>query len=433
MTTAPPAARAADPAGPAPAAAITPTFRANVRRRRIWIVFGVVLVVGAVLLLVLRGGAGGAGLRLGADNPAPLGAKALVEVLGAHGVDVTTADDFDTALTAAKSGATVLLFDEFGLLDEQRLGRLAMFADRLVVVEPGFTALEALAPGVRLAGAASGALDDVACDLPAAERAGALSTGQRLFTIDEEAVADGWAGCFRDGEYGYALATGPSSGDGRLVLVGATTPFENGRITERGNAALAIGLAGASDELVWYLPGPLDAAPDQAPTLGELTPGWVSPALALAVVVTIAAGIWRGRRFGPLVVENLPVHVPAGETSVGRARLYARSAARTHALDQLRLGAIARIASALRLPRTSDVAEIAAAAAASTGRDPGRVRAVLVDALPSGDHDLVRLASELDELERAVRATLAPETSAPQASAPQASAPQDADHPGRRP
>lgn len=426
MTAAPPAARAAadgDAAGQAPAVAVTPTFRANVRRRRIWIVFGLVLVVGAVLLLVLRGGTGGAGLRLGADNPAPLGAKALVEVLGSHGVEVTTADDFDTALTAAKSGATVLVFDEFGLLDEQRLGRLAMFADRLVVVEPGFTALEALAPGVRLAGAASGALDDVACELPAAERAGSLSTDQRLVTIDEDAIADGWAGCFRDGEYGYALATGPSTGDGQLVLVGATTPFENGRITERGNAALAIGLAGASDELVWYLPGPLDPAPDQAPTLGELTPGWVSPVLALAVVVTIAAGIWRGRRFGPLVVENLPVHVPAGETSVGRARLYARSAARTHALDQLRLGAIARIASALRLPRTADVAEIAGAAATATGRDPGQVRAVLVDALPSNDHDLVRLANELDVLERAVRATLAPETSAPQA----------ADHPGRRP
>ncbi|MFF2274948.1 DUF4350 domain-containing protein [Agromyces sp. NPDC058126] len=424
MTAAPPSAAA--PSGavePAPAAAITPTFRAGVRRRRIWIVFAVVLVLGAIALLVLRGGASGAGQRLGADNPAPLGAKALVEVLGSHGVEVEPAADFDTALTAAKSGATVLVFDEFGLLDEQRLSRLAMFSDRLVVVEPGFTALEALAPGVRMAGAASGALDDVACELPAAEDAGALSTDQRLFTLDDEATADGWQGCFRDGEYGFAVAEGPSSGDGRIVLVGASTPFENGRITERGNAALAIGLAGASDELVWYLPGPLDVDPDQAPTLGELTPGWVSPVLVLAIVVTVVAGVWRGRRFGPLVVENLPVHVPAGETAVGRARLYARNAARPHALDQLRLGAIARIAAALRLPRTADVSEIAAAAAAATGRDPWQVRAVLVEALPAGDRDLVRLANELDDLESAVRATLAPETSTPH----------DAEHPGRRP
>lgn len=424
MTAAPPTAAAApDALAEAPATAITPTFRAGVRRRRIWIAFAVVLVLGAVGLLVLRGGAGGAGQRLGADNPAPPGAKALVEVLGDHGVEVERADDYDTALTAAKSGATVLVFDEFGLLDEQRLSRLAMFADRLVVVEPGFTALEALAPGVRLAGAASGALDDVACGLPAAESAGALSTGQRLLTVDDEATAQGWQGCFRDGEFGYAVVEGPSSGDGRIVLVGASTPFENGRITERGNAALAIGLAGASGELAWYLPGPLDADPGQAPTLGELTPGWVSPVLALAIVVTVVAGIWRGRRFGPLVAENLPVHVPAGETATGRARLYARGAARAHALDQLRLGTIARLASALRLPRTADVAEIAGAAAAATGRDPGRVRAVLIDALPSGDQELVRLATELDELERAVRATLAPETSTPQA----------ADHPGRRP
>ncbi|WP_022888350.1 DUF4350 domain-containing protein [Agromyces italicus] len=423
MTAAPPATAAGPSTDVAPADAITPTLRANLRRRRIWIVFAIVLVLGAISLLVIRGGGGSAGQRLGADNPAPFGAKALVEVLGSHGVEVGAVDDFDTALTSAKSGATVLVFDEFGLLDEQRLSRLAMFADRLVVVEPGFAALEALAPGVRLAGAASGAVDEVECELPAAERAGSLSTGQRLFTLDDEATADGWQGCFRDGDHGYAVATGPSSGDGRIVLVGATTPFENGRITERGNAALAIGLAGASEELVWYLPGPLDADPGQAPTLGELTPGWVSPVLALAVVVTVVAGVWRGRRFGPLVVENLPVHVPAGETALGRARLYARSAARTHALDQLRLGAIARIASSLRLPRTADVAEIAAAAAVATGRDPGQVRAVLVEALPTGDRELVQLANALDDLEHAVHATLAPETSTPQA----------ADHPGRRP
>ncbi|MFF2273337.1 DUF4350 domain-containing protein [Agromyces sp. NPDC058136] len=425
MSAAPPATvepTRAPGSAPAPAPALTPTVRASVRRRRIWIVFAAVLLLGAVAVLMISGGGRASGPRLGAENPAPLGAKALVEVLRDHGVEVSAAHDYDTALLAAKSGDTVLLYDEYGVLDDDRLSRLAMFADRLVVVQPGFAALEALAPGVRLAGTASGALEGASCGLPAAERAESLSTDQRLLTVDDEAAADGWQGCFPDAEQGFAVVTGPSAG-GELTLVGASTVFENGRITERGNAALAVGLAGASDELAWYLPGPADADPDEAPTAGELLPGWVSPVLTLAVLVTIVAGIWRGRRFGPLVVENLPVQVPAGETSTGRARLYARNAARTHALDQLRLGAITRISAMLRLPRNAEVGEVATAAATATGRDPLQVRAVLLDAVPAGDQDLVRLAGALDELEGAVRATLAPETSPPRS----------ADEPGRRP
>lgn len=406
-------ASAPDHPRPEAAAALTPTLRSTVRRRRVWIGFAALLVIGAIVMFVVQGAVTGGGARLGPDNPAPPGAKALIEVLRDHGVTVTDARSLDVAIDGARRGATVVLYDEFGLLDEARLSRLASAAERLVVIEPGFGALEALAPGVRLAGAATGPLDEVGCDVPVAERAEALSDGQRLLSVDDEAGAAGWQGCFRDGDFGYASVFGESAGGTEIALVAAATPFENGRIAERGNAALAIGLAGASDDLVWYLPGPGDSDAGAAPTLGDLTPGWVSPVLVLAIVATIVAGIWQGRRFGPLVAENLPVHVPAGETSEGRARLYARNAARTHALDQLRIGAVQRIARALRLPRTADVDAVANAAAASTGRDPAAVRRLLADDAPSDDRDLVRLAAELTTLEDDVRATLAPTTSHP--------------------
>ncbi|RXZ67206.1 DUF4350 domain-containing protein [Agromyces albus] len=390
------------------ATAMTPTFRAFVRRRRIWIVFAAVLVLGAVVALAIQGGVRPPGMTLGADNPAPLGAMALVEVLRDHGVSVTESRSLDSAVDAADRGATVLLYDEFALLDESRLDRLAGVAQRLVVVEPGFAALEALAPGVRLAGVASGPIDDVACELPAAERAGGLGDGQRLLTVDDDARAAGWQGCFRDEEFGFALVSGEGDDDGQVTLVAATTVFANESIDEAGNAALAIGLTGASDELVWYLPGPGDVDANAAPTIAELTPGWVSPVMVLLIAVVIAAGIWRGRRFGPLVTENLPVHVPAGETSEGRARLYARSAARVRALDQLRIGAIGRIVEALKLPRSAELGAVTDAAARATGRDEASVRRLLVDAEPGGDRDLVELAAELDVLEHDVRDTLRP-------------------------
>jgi hypothetical protein len=427
-----PAADAPPTAVAAPATSLTPTLGALLRRGRTWIVIAAALLAGAVVLLLVQGGIRTPGPQLGASNPGPQGAQALVEVLRDHGVDAAEARSYDAALEQAKAGATVLLFDEFAVLDDTRLSRLAMFADRLVLVEPGFRALEALAPGVRLAGAGSGTIDEVACTLRPAERAGSLSDGQRLFTVDDDVREDGWQGCFRDGEFGFAVVSGPMQGGGELTLVGATTAFTNERIDEAGNAALAIGLLGASDSLVWYLPGPADADPSAAPSLAELTPGWVSPVMVLAIAVTIAAAVWRGRRFGPLVVEHLPVEVPAGETAEGRARLYARSAARGHALDQLRIGTLTRLAALLKLPRSAHVDTISNAAAAATGRDPASVVRLLIHEHPGDDRALVDLAAELDELEQHVSASLRPGSAAPVDRATTGS-PDSTDPTGRRP
>lgn len=398
--TRPPVQRPAPPGAEQTARVRTPTLRAGLRRRRIWLVFAIVLVAGGGLLMLLRGFGGVGGQPLGPADPSPVGAKAVVQVLRGQGVEVIEARSLDRALAAAP-GATVLLYDEKGLLDEDALVELAGAAESMVIVEPDFAALRALAPGVRHAGAASGALDEVACDLPAATRAAELADGQRLLTIDEAAAAASWAGCFED-DGAFALVAGTSEPGAELALVGSSSVFANGSIATAGNAALALGLAGELPTLVWYLPGPADAA-SGGPTLAELTPGWVSPLLALAVVVTIAAGVSRGRRFGRLVVEDLPVEVRAGETVEGRARLYAAASSRTHALDQLRIGTISRLAGLLKLSRSASADEVAAAAASTVAVDPVSVRRLLFERLPAGDAELVGLAAELEAFEQRVR------------------------------
>lgn len=418
MTAAPPAARrVAAPADPAvdPNQALTPGLRTLVRRRRTWIVIAVTLVLGGLVLAFIQGLARPAGPPMGADNAAPAGARALAQVLAAQGVDVVEAPTLAAAERAALGGATVFLHDGAGLLDRDGLTRLARASDRLVVAAPDFTALEVLAPGVRLAGAADGVLDDAACDLPAATRAGELSDRQGLLSIDDEAAASGFAGCFADGD-AHAVVTGTAPDGAEVALVGSTAPFANETIDESGNAALAIGLLGAVDEVAWYLPGPADADAAGAPTMQELMPGWVSPVLVLALAAVVAAGIWRGRRFGPLVVEDLPVHVPAGETGEGRARLYARSSARVRALDQLRIGTIRRLQELLRLPRSAHIDLVVAGVADATARDAASVRRLLVDDLPAGDRELVALARDLADLERRVRTALRPDPT--DASAP---------------
>ena len=406
MTAAPPATaatRAPDRAN----RAVTPTVGALLRRRRAWIAIGVALVLGGLVLALIQGLVRAPGVALAADNPAPGGAQALARVLAAEGVEVRTVRSLAEAERAAAGGATVFLYDELGLLDREGVAALAAAADGLVVARPDFAALEVLAPGVRLAGAADGPIDEVACTVPAAERAGGLSDGQRLLTVDDDAAASGFAGCFASGD-GFAVVTGPAPDGADVALVASEAVFANGTIDEAGNAALAIGLLGTRDRLAWYLPGPGDSDAADAPTLAELTPGWVSPVMVLLAIAVVAAGIWRGRRFGPLVVEDLPVLVPAAETGEGRARLYARSSSRLRALDQLRMGSIRRMAELLRLPRTAPVDAVVAAAAEATGRPAASVRALLVDVVPAGDRELVGLARDLDDLERAVRAALRP-------------------------
>jgi hypothetical protein len=126
--------------------------------------------------------------------------------------------------------------------------------------------------------------------------------------------------------------------------------------------------------------------------------------LVLALLAGVAAAVWRGRRLGPLVVEQLPVVVRSRETVEGRARLYARAGARLRAADALRIGTIGRLAPALGLSRLASVDDVVNAAAARTGRDRAALRALLIDTAPPSDAALVALSDELARLEAAVAA-----------------------------
>jgi hypothetical protein len=125
----------------------------------------------------------------------------------------------------------------------------------------------------------------------------------------------------------------------------------------------------------------------------------VTPLAVTFVLVALGAILWRSRRVGPLVVENLPVVVRASETMEGRARLYDRAGARLHALDALRIGAVSRLARTCGLPRTATVTEVVDAVAAVTGRDRAAVASILIDREPATDTELVQLSDDLLRLE----------------------------------
>jgi hypothetical protein len=243
------------------------------------------------------------------------------------------------------------------------------------------------------------------CALPAVSKAEAVTGAGRGYRVTgTETVA---TRCLGSGSKVYSLIR-LERGARTVTVLGTTDALSNEHVADRGNAALALNLLGANQRLVWYLPTIDDSAAGAAPSIAELTPVWVSSVMALLVIVAIAAAFWRGRRMGPLVVENLPVTVRASETMEGRARLYQRGGARLRALDSLRVGTIARVASLCGLPRLATVDEVIAAASAVTGADPRGLRSLLLDETPRTDRELVRLSDRLLELERSVAHSIRP-------------------------
>jgi hypothetical protein len=117
-----------------------------------------------------------------------------------------------------------------------------------------------------------------------------------------------------------------------------------------------------------------------------------------------------------VVEEPLPVVVPASEAVQGRSRLYEAAQAREAAAGALRAGTRRRLGQAMSGGRSPDPSVLVPAVAGRTGRQPAEVAALLYGAAgpgqtgqgqtspPLDDAALVRLADELDQLEREVRA-----------------------------
>ena len=384
---------------------LTPTVRSTAKRALFWVVAVTVALVIVLVGVLFTGNAANID-RLAADNPGPQGAQALVEVLRQQGVDVTVTNSLAASRRAVDDPATTTVFfwDRDLVLDDEQSAEAARLADTVVLLDPGFGTLDAVAPQVAQAGYADG-VANAECDVFAATQAGTVAIdGSGFRILDADSTV---SGCFPSDDDVYSLVRvedGPST----VSVLGTVSALSNEFIAERGNAALALNLLGENEHLVWYIPTVADLVGGTPPTIGELSPPWVTPAILTLLLGGIAAAFWRGRRFGPLIVENLPVTVRANETMQGRARLYEKSSARMRAIDSLRIGAVQRIAALCGLPRVATVDDVIAAAAAVTRTDPAEVRRVLLDAAPATDRDLVRLSDDLLTLERSVATSVTP-------------------------
>lgn len=349
-----------------------------------------VLVVVALLTLVATGKSRGGDLDPRSADPS--GTLALAEMLRHRGVAVDRSG-------AAGAGAT-LVVPFAGRLEPAELGRIldnSASASRIVLLSAGDVPGTPLVEGSQQ-GSSTRAPN---CTLGAAATAGPAEIGGRTYRNAATPCYNG------------SLVT-TRRGKTELIVLGSPVLLTNDALDHQGNAALALGLLGGigvpgepSRSVVWYQPT-LDPNRD-SPGLFSLLPNGVLWATLQLFLAALVAALWRARRLGPIVEEPLPVVVPAAETVEGRARLYAAGRARGAASAALRAGARARLGAAVSHGGEPDPTGLVTTVAARTGRHPGEVGALLYGSAgpadtPADDAGLIRLADEIDRLEREVRA-----------------------------
>lgn len=370
-------------AAPAPAA----------RRRRSWQWVILTLVVLAVIagvdayLTAPRPGA-----RMDPESTGPDGVHALVTLLRAGGVDVVVAGGIADVERAAQPD-TLILVAQSQYLTDPLLDRLGRAPGDVLLVEPTARTREALLPDIRVSHT-SDFDSEPDCTLREALRAGSVQFGatQTYRVPDGRRVTECYGGVlirFRSG--------------GRTVTaVGSADFMTNAELPHAGNAALAMNLAGQRPHLIWYAPRSVEGAPATPSSLVDLVPPnviWIVWQLCLVVALL---ALWKGRRPGPLVAEDLPVVVRASETVEGRGRLYRSRRARDRAAAALRTATLQRLSPRLGLGAAASTAAVVATVARRSGTDPGFVSYHLFGPPPATDNDLLQLARALDDIERQV-------------------------------
>jgi hypothetical protein len=334
------------------------------------------------------------GARMDPESTDPDGAHALVALLRDGGVEVVVANSIADVEQAARPGTLILVAQSQYLTDDALLDRLAKAPGDLLLVEPTARTREALMPGVRMSVEKISFDSDPNCTLREANRAGTVRFGPS----DTYQAKDGrtMTRCYDGVLIRYR-------DDGRSVTaVGNTDFMTNGGLLQAGNAALAMNLAGDRPRLVWYAPHRIEGETSSPASLFDLIPENVTWIVWQLCLVVLLVALWKGRRPGPLVAEELPVVVRASETVEGRGRLYRSRRARDRAAAALRTATVQRLLPRLGLGPGAPATAVVTTVARRSGADPGLVSYHLFGPPPATDDDLLQLARALDEIERQV-------------------------------
>lgn len=378
-------------AGPVTAAgALAPAARR--RRRWRWVVLVMIAITAVAAASAYLTGERPGG-RMDPEFTGPDGAHALVALLRNYGVEVVVANSVDDVERAAHPDTLLVVAQTQLVTDKALLLRLAKTPADLLLVEPTKRARAAITPNLRSSGA-SAADSKPNCVLREANRAGSAQFGpsNTFKAAGDQAVTSCYGGVlvrYRDGT--------------RIITVVGNTEFmTNGGLLHAGNAALAMNLAGDQPRVVWYAPQHIQGEKHAVANIFDLIPDNVTWMVWQLWLVVLLLAIWKARRVGPLVAEDLPVVVRASETIEGRGRLYRSRRARDRAAQALRTATLQRLLPRVGLSAEAPATTVAVAVAQRSGADPRFAHHTLFGPPPATDADLVHLAHALDDIERQV-------------------------------
>ncbi len=342
------------------------------------------------------------------DNPRRAGARAVAEVLRAHGVAIEVPRSIGAFTgTALDATTTVVIVDPDALSPDsaRRAIEHAGSAHRTVLVAPGTATLAAMDVPASATVYWSSTPVRADCNTDVVRSEVSVQRGVHAY---RPTAGSSWTSCFTElAPTGAApLLTTTDAAGRELVLLGYDDVLSNERVSADDNAALVLRALGASPHLVWYVPGAGDRADGVASRPGGLQPPpWFGPLTWLLGTAVVLLALVRGRRLGRVVPEPLPVVVRAVETTEGLGRLYRRAGDRERTALLLRAGTVARLGHRFGIGPGAPPQVLADAVARATGLPPHDVDTVLLAPVRSDDRSLLALAQQLSDLEEQVRAT----------------------------
>jgi hypothetical protein len=334
------------------------------------------------------------------DSTNGYGFRAVRRVLERDGVAVTQTSDL-SLVRAATSGTTVGVFVGEYLSDAQiealretpadvvlfaveyyyRSGIETLFDNDINISYDNIDAYDLLAP---------------ACDDADAVAAASISGFTKGISVDSGAGA--YTKCYptRYDSFAYVYKT---DGNRKLAVISSPDFLANNAITEDGNAALALRVLGKHPKLLWYRP--LDESQSSSRGEGQwaLLPPGTYYVLWMCAVAALGAALWRGRRFGKLIQEPLPVSVPSSESTSGLGRLYRQAQARGHSAAALRAATLSRLAKRYGLSPSDPPNAIVERLSAALGTPIPELQYLFYGPEPDTDAELAALADQLKNLE----------------------------------
>lgn len=362
-------------------------------------------LAGALLLVAVAVGvlwlSGGAAVPFAIDSSAPDGYRAIRILLEERGVEVGSLAVADLGGQEMGPGEAVVVPVWDYLDDGERLELERLAASGVTVVRSGvgyFGPLDA----ETLTRTPAVTVSRGYCDIAVLEDMTAIDdvSGGSLAPAASSDLL-----CF--GTDARAAVVWTVTGKGELIELGSPYMWANARLQpnkEEGgrpldNGPMAVALLSGSERVTFLEAVPTTGvAPDGTRNPLELLPLGAKLALAQVVGAFVLFVLWRGRRLGRPVREEMPVEVAGSELVEAVGGLLRRSGSPQGAAEVVRAETVRSLGARLGVPAEAGVAALVRVVAARTGRDVHEVGLLLVSSPVDSATALVRLIGSLDAL-----------------------------------